>query len=143
MDPFGGHYLRHGHFLVKIYVKTKKLGPVGGHVLARPLDPPLEESHKSLCKFTITTGLWHVNIFDTNQASHKFVQMFTDHHKIFEPLPGCTYFYICVASYCIPSADVGKLSNVHLLYIFSISCLYFLLSSIGHGVSCCTMLSYL
>ena len=28
--------LRRGHFSVKIYVKTKELGPMGGHVLGTP-----------------------------------------------------------------------------------------------------------
>ena len=33
--------LRCGHFLVKMYAKTKELGPIGGDVCrARPLDPP-------------------------------------------------------------------------------------------------------
>ena len=27
----GGVDLRHGHFLAKMYVKTKELGPIGGH----------------------------------------------------------------------------------------------------------------
>ena len=36
MDPFwGGFGLQHGHFVVKMYAKTKELGPVGGRVLAR------------------------------------------------------------------------------------------------------------
>ena len=31
VDPFkGGVDLRHGHFSVKMHVKTKELGPVGG-----------------------------------------------------------------------------------------------------------------
>ena len=33
----GGMDLQHGHFLVKMYAKTKELGPIGGGVhLARP-----------------------------------------------------------------------------------------------------------
>ena len=42
LDPFwGGFGLQRGHFPVKMYVKTKEWGPVGGHVLARPLDLPM------------------------------------------------------------------------------------------------------
>ena len=35
--------LRHGHFLVKMYVKTKELGPVGGGIRQKILyvDPPM------------------------------------------------------------------------------------------------------
>ena len=34
--------LRHGHFLVKMYVKTKELGPIGGVCTGHaPLDPPM------------------------------------------------------------------------------------------------------
>ena len=37
----GGVDLRRGHFSVKMYVKTKELGPIGGHVPGMPpLDPP-------------------------------------------------------------------------------------------------------
>ena len=37
VDPFwGGFALQHGHFSVKMYVKTKELGPVGGLAPARP-----------------------------------------------------------------------------------------------------------
>ena len=42
MDPFwGGFSLGHGHFPVKMFAKTKELGPVWGRVPARPLDPPM------------------------------------------------------------------------------------------------------
>ena len=42
MDPFwGGFGLQRGHFSVKMYAKTKELGPVGGRVPTRPLDPPM------------------------------------------------------------------------------------------------------
>ena len=42
VDPFrGGFGLQRGHFSVKMYAKTKELGPVGGRVPARPLDPPM------------------------------------------------------------------------------------------------------
>ena len=37
----GGFGLQRGHFSVKMYVKTKELGPVGGRAPARPLDPPM------------------------------------------------------------------------------------------------------
>ena len=37
----GGFGLERGHFSVKMYAKTKELGPVGGSALARPLDPPM------------------------------------------------------------------------------------------------------
>ena len=38
----GGVDLRRGHFSVKMYVKTKELGPMGGVCLARlPLDLPM------------------------------------------------------------------------------------------------------
>ena len=47
--PVGGHApirggvdLRHGHFSVKMYVKTKELGPIGGRAPGTPpLDPPM------------------------------------------------------------------------------------------------------
>ena len=42
IDPFwGGFGLQRGHFSVKMYAKTKEFGPVGGHALAYPLDPPM------------------------------------------------------------------------------------------------------
>ena len=43
VHPLGGAVdFRHGHFLVKMYAKTKELGPIGGGVRpARPLDPPM------------------------------------------------------------------------------------------------------
>ena len=42
VDPFlGGFGLQCGHFSVKMYAKMKELGPVGGRVPARPLDPPM------------------------------------------------------------------------------------------------------
>ena len=42
VDPFwGGFGLQHGHFSVKMCAKMKELGPVGGRVPARPLDPPM------------------------------------------------------------------------------------------------------
>ena len=34
----GGIHLQRGCFLVRMHVKTKELGPVGGHA---PLDPPM------------------------------------------------------------------------------------------------------
>ena len=37
----GGFGLQRGHFSVKMYVKMKELGPVGGRAPARPLDPPM------------------------------------------------------------------------------------------------------
>ena len=38
----GGVDLQHGHFLVKMYAKTKELGPIGGHAPSTPrLDPPM------------------------------------------------------------------------------------------------------
>ena len=37
----GGFGLQRGHFSVKMYVKMKELGPVGGRASARPLDPPM------------------------------------------------------------------------------------------------------
>ena len=42
MDPFwGGFGLQRGHFSVKMYAKTKELGPVGGgRASARPTPPP-------------------------------------------------------------------------------------------------------
>ena len=41
VDPLGGVDLRHGNFLVKMYVKISELGPVegGGLRRARHLDP--------------------------------------------------------------------------------------------------------
>ena len=42
IDPLGGVNLQHERFMVKMYVKTKELGPVGGGVSwAHPLDPPM------------------------------------------------------------------------------------------------------
>ena len=42
VDPFwGGFDLQRGHFSVKMYAKMKELGPVGAHVPACPLDPPM------------------------------------------------------------------------------------------------------
>ena len=43
----GGMDLRRGHFLVKMYAKTKELGPIGGGMRrAPPLDPPMHpEGH--------------------------------------------------------------------------------------------------
>ena len=42
MDPFWtGFGLKRGHFSVKMYGKTKELGPVGGRAPAFPLDPPV------------------------------------------------------------------------------------------------------
>ena len=38
----GGVDLRRGHFSVKMYAKTKELGPIGGVRRARPLDPPMQ-----------------------------------------------------------------------------------------------------
>ena len=38
VDPLGGRGPRHRHFSVKMYVKMKELGPVGGGV--RPARPP-------------------------------------------------------------------------------------------------------
>ena len=50
MDPFRGVDLRRGCFLVKIHVKRKELGPVGGRRWAHPLDQPM------ICMKTITVG---------------------------------------------------------------------------------------
>ena len=43
VHPLGrGVDLRHGHFSVKMYVKTKELGPIGGACAGHaPLDPPM------------------------------------------------------------------------------------------------------
>ena len=43
VHPLGGVMdLRHGHFLVKMYVKMKELGPIGGACAGHaPLDPPM------------------------------------------------------------------------------------------------------
>ena len=38
----GGVDLRRGHFLVKMYVKTKELGPIGGRAPGTPPPPPLD-----------------------------------------------------------------------------------------------------
>ena len=44
VDLFGGVDLQRGHFLVKIYEKTKELGPVVGGACAghAPLDRPMK-----------------------------------------------------------------------------------------------------
>ena len=45
VDPFWrGFGLQRGHFSVKMYVKMKELGPVGGRAPARPPppDPPMD-----------------------------------------------------------------------------------------------------
>ena len=39
MHPLGGVDLRCGHFLVKMYAKTKELGPIGGMHWAHPPPP--------------------------------------------------------------------------------------------------------
>ena len=47
----GGVDLRRGHVLVKMYVKMKELGPIGGRAPGTPpLDPPmlLDFSHGSI-----------------------------------------------------------------------------------------------
>ena len=44
----GGFGLRRGHFSVKIYVKMKELGPVGGRAPACPLDPPMNSVSKQM-----------------------------------------------------------------------------------------------
>ena len=46
VDPFwGGFGPQRGHFSVKMYVKTKELGPVGGGMRRHaPLDPPMRET---------------------------------------------------------------------------------------------------
>ena len=44
VHPLGeGVDLRHGHFSVKMYVKMKELGPIGGGACTghAPLDPPM------------------------------------------------------------------------------------------------------
>ena len=43
MHPLGGGVdLRRGHFSVKMYVKMKELGPIGGACAGHtPLDPPM------------------------------------------------------------------------------------------------------
>ena len=42
MHPLGGMDLQRGHFLVKMYAKTKELGPIGGACAGHaPLDPPM------------------------------------------------------------------------------------------------------
>ena len=46
MGGGGGVDLRRGHFSVKMYAKTKELGPIGGGVCrTRPLDPPMILMH--------------------------------------------------------------------------------------------------
>ena len=54
----GGVGLQREHFSVKMYAKTKELGPVGGRAPARsPLDPPMRGithsiiQHNLLCNF--------------------------------------------------------------------------------------------
>ena len=46
VDPLGGVDLRRGHFSVKMYVKTKELGPIGGGVRQKILyvDLPMKKS---------------------------------------------------------------------------------------------------
>ena len=48
---FGGDFgLQRGHFSVKMYVKTKELGPVGrGCASTPPLDPPMQWSTNLAC----------------------------------------------------------------------------------------------
>ena len=43
----GGVDLRRGRFLVKMYAKTKELGPIGGVPGARPPDPPMLDADTS------------------------------------------------------------------------------------------------
>ena len=58
--------LRHGHFLVKMYLKTKELGPVEGVHRARPLDPPMSRTHSTFSSFKTTQ-------FDHGYTKHKIV----------------------------------------------------------------------
>ena len=52
VDPFwGGFGLQHGHFSVKMYVKTKELGPVRGVHRHAPPDLPMGN---------ITTSILHI-----------------------------------------------------------------------------------
>ena len=48
----GGMDLRRGHFLVKMYAKTKELGPIGGHAPGTPCPPPPPRSTNAMnyCK---------------------------------------------------------------------------------------------
>ena len=49
--PLGGANLRRGHFLAKMYAKTKELYPVGGAGRRRPLDPPMIRA--KYCEFPL------------------------------------------------------------------------------------------
>ena len=44
----GGVDLRHGHFSVKMYVKMKELGPIGGRALGTP--PPRSANDNCIIK---------------------------------------------------------------------------------------------
>ena len=53
--PIGGHApirggmdLRCRHFSVKMYAKTKELGPIGGRAPGTPLDPPMCPTYQDL-----------------------------------------------------------------------------------------------
>ena len=57
----GGFGLQRGHFSVKMYAKTKELGPVGGVQWHAPLDPPMlsckSYKHRSLiCRRKMLNG---------------------------------------------------------------------------------------
>ena len=55
MDPFrGGFGLQRGHFSVKMYVKMKELGPVGGGV--RRARPPRSAYDYNKLKSSLSLG---------------------------------------------------------------------------------------
>ena len=49
----GGAGLQHRHFSVKMYVKTKELDPVGGHM---PAAPPGSANAEALLNCLVPTG---------------------------------------------------------------------------------------
>ena len=55
VDPLGGVDLGHGHFLVKMYVKMKELGPVEG---GRALGTPPRSIWKQRAKISCCDGMF-------------------------------------------------------------------------------------
>ena len=58
----GGMDLRRGHFSVKMYAKTKELGPIGGRAPGTPsLDPPMYHDAGFNCNAYQLNGTFVIN----------------------------------------------------------------------------------
>ena len=71
--------LQHGHFLAKMYAKTKELGPIGGHA---PGTPPRSANVTGIILQTRTKNLVCFNTllstFEISFASFPFCGCWTD-----------------------------------------------------------------